>query len=336
LIVFLCQGLKSALQREEFLIFMEVINGIDNISRPFRNPVLTIGNFDGVHLGHRELFQRVKHVARSLDGESLVMTFNPHPIRVLFPGNGPPLITLHDQKVQLIEASGIDVLIVVEFTREFARMTAEDFVERLLHEKIGARALVVGPDYRFGRDRKGDIAFLTAMGRKFDFEVHVVPDLTVNGEEVSSSAIRTFLMAGELEKARRMLGRDYQVTGRVVRGRDRGGRLLGFPTANLVLMEELTPKPGVYATEVWVDGRRYQGATNVGYNPTFGNGVLSVETHLIDFTGELYGKTLQVRFVKRLRDEKAFSGPPELSAQIRRDVEKAREILARHWARGGE
>jgi riboflavin kinase/FMN adenylyltransferase len=315
---------------------MEVINGIENISRPFRNPVLTIGNFDGVHLGHKELFQRVKHVARSLDGESLVMTFNPHPIRVLFPGNGPPLITLHEQKVQLIEAAGIDVLIVVEFTREFAQMTAEDFVERLLREKIGARALVVGPDYRFGRDRKGDIAFLTAMGSKFDFDVHVVPDLTVNGEEVSSSAIRTFLMDGELEKARRMLGRDYQVTGRVVRGRDRGGRLLGFPTANLVLMEELTPKSGVYATEVWVDGRRYQGATNVGYNPTFGNGVLSVETHLIDFTGELYGKTLQVRFVKRLRDEKAFSGPPELSAQIRRDVEEARKILARHQTEGGE
>jgi riboflavin kinase/FMN adenylyltransferase len=133
-----------------------------------------------------------------------------------------------------------------------------------------------------------------------------------------------------------MLGRDYQVTGRVVRGRDRGGRLLGFPTANLVLMGDLTPKPGVYATEVWVDGRRYQGATNIGYNPTFGNSVLSVETHLIDFSGDLYGKTLQVRFIERLRDEKAFSGPPELAAQIRRDVEEARKILARRWAEGGE
>jgi riboflavin kinase/FMN adenylyltransferase len=194
--------------------------------------------------------------------------------------------------------------------------------------------VVVGPDYRFGRDRKGNIALLAAMGKKFNFEVHVVPDLTVNGQEVSSSAIRAFVTAGKVEEASTMLGRDYQVSGRVVRGRDRGGRLLGFPTANLVLLEELTPKPGVYATEVWVDGRRYQGATNIGYSPTFKNGVFSVETHLIDFSGDLYGKTLQVRFIKRLRDEKAFSGPQELAAQIQRDVQKAREILSRHWTGG--
>jgi riboflavin kinase/FMN adenylyltransferase len=310
---------------------MEVINGIEEISRSFRNPVLTIGNFDGVHLGHLGIFHLVRDLARAIGGESLVMTFNPHPIKVLAPGNGPPLITLHEQKVQLIEAAGIDVLVVVQFTIAFAQMTADDFVEQILHRKIGARAVVVGPDYRFGRDRKGNIAFLMAMGKRFNFEVHVVPDLTVNGKEVSSSAIRSFVLAGDVERARMMLGRDYQVSGHVVRGRDRGGRLLGFPTANLVLMEELTPKPGVYATEVWVEGRRYQGATNIGYNPTFRNGVLSVETHLIDFSGDLYGKTLQVRFVRRLRDEKAFSGPAELAAQIQRDVRQAREILARRW-----
>jgi len=310
---------------------MEVINGIEEVSRSFRNPVLTIGNFDGVHLGHVGIFHRVKDLARALGGESLVMTFHPHPIKVLSPGNGPPLITLHEQKVQLIEAAGIDVLIVVQFTIAFAQMTADDFVERILHEKIGARAVIVGPDYRFGRDRRGNIAFLMTMGKKFNFEVHVVPDLTVNGKEVSSSAIRSFILAGDVERARTMLGRDYQVSGRVVRGRDRGGRLLGFPTANLVLMEKLTPKQGVYATEVWVGGRRYQGATNIGYNPTFRNGVLSVETHIIDFSGDLYGKTLQVRFIKRLRDEKAFSGPQELAAQIQRDVRQAREILARRW-----
>jgi riboflavin kinase/FMN adenylyltransferase len=310
---------------------MEVINGIEEISRSFRNPVLTIGNFDGVHLGHVGLFDRVKDLARALGGESLVMTFNPHPIKVLFPGNGPPLITLHEHKVQLIEAAGIDVLIVVQFTIPFAQMTADDFVAEILHKKIGARAVVVGPDYRFGRDRKGNIAFLTEMGKRFNFEVHVAPDLTVNGKEVSSSAIRSFVLAGDMERAGTMLGRDYQVSGRVVRGRDRGGRLLGFPTANLVLMDELTPKPGVYATEVRVGGRRYQGATNIGYNPTFGNGVLSVETHLIDFSGDLYGKTLQIGFVRRLRDEKAFSGPQELAAQIQRDVRQAREILAQRW-----
>jgi riboflavin kinase/FMN adenylyltransferase len=258
------------------------------------------------------------------------MTFNPHPIRVFDSSNGPPLITPHEQKVQLIEDAGIDVFIVVEFTREFAQMTAHDFVHDIIHKKIGARAVVVGPDYRFGNKREGDIPFLSQMGRRLDFEVHVITDLTVNGREVSSSTIREFVMAGDFKKARKMLGRDYQVAGRVIEGRDRGGRLLGFPTANLQLIDELTPKPGVYATEVFIDGQRYEGATNIGYSPTFKNGAFSVETHILDFSGDIYGKIIQVRFVERLRDEKTFSGPEELSAQISKDVQRARKVLARH------
>jgi riboflavin kinase/FMN adenylyltransferase len=307
---------------------MEVIDSIDNIKRQFRNPVLTIGNFDGVHLGHISLFQRVKDLAKTLEGESLVIAFNPHPIKVLCPGNGPPLITPHEQKVKLIEAAGIDVFIIIEFTKEFAQMTAYDFVHKLIHAKIGARALVVGPDYRFGHKREGDIPSLTQMGQKLNFEVHVVPDLTVDGREVSSSAIRELVIAGDLSEARQMLGRDFQVAGQVVSGRDRGGRLLGFPTANLELIDELTPRPGVYATEVFVDGKRYEGATNIGYSPTFKNGAFSVETHIMDFSEDIYGKVIQVRFIERLRDEKTFSGPEELSAQISKDVELAREVLS--------
>ena len=309
---------------------MEVFDGIDKIRRPFRNPVLTIGNFDGVHIGHISLFQRVKEIDESVDGESVVITFNPHPIKVLHPSNGPPLITPHEQKVQLIEAAGIDVFIVVEFTMDFAQISAHDFVHDIIHKKVGARAVVVGPDYRFGHKREGDIPSLTKMGDELSFEVHVITDLTANGIEVSSSTIRELILAGDLENTRQMLGRDYQVAGEVIRGRDRGGRLLGFPTANLQLIDELTPKPGVYATEVFIDGQRYEGATNIGFSPTFQNGAFSVETHIMDFNRDIYGKVIQVRFIERLRDEKAFSGPEELSAQIHKDIDRAREVLAEH------
>ncbi|MEJ2429902.1 MAG: bifunctional riboflavin kinase/FAD synthetase [Deltaproteobacteria bacterium] len=308
---------------------MEVINGIDKIKRRFRNPVITIGNFDGVHIGHLSLFQRVKDLAETLGGESVVITFYPHPIKVLSPSNGPPLITSHEQKVHLIEVAGIDVFLVIQFTPEFATMSASDFVQEIIHAKIGARAVVVGPDYRFGHKREGDIPALTRMGRELNFEVHVVPDITLNGVEVSSSTIREFVTVGDLKRAREMLGRDYQVAGRVVRGRDRGGRLLGFPTANLQLIEELTPKPGVYATEVVIEGQLYDGATNIGYSPTFKNGAFSVETYILDFSEDVYGKVIQVRFIKRLRDEKTFSSPEELSLQIQKDVDLAREILAK-------
>jgi riboflavin kinase/FMN adenylyltransferase len=309
---------------------MKVLHGIDKIERKFHNPVITIGNFDGVHIGHLSLFQRVKELAETMGGESIIITFYPHPIKVLSPSNGPPLITSHEQKVQLIEEAGIDVFLVIEFTREFANMSAHDFVHEIIHSKIGARAVVVGPDYRFGHKREGDIPTLTRMGKELNFEVYVVPDISINGVEVSSSTIRGFVTAGELRRAREMLGRDYQVAGRVIRGRDRGGRLLGFPTANLQLIDELTPKPGVYATEVLIEGRLYEGATNIGYSPTFENGAFSVETHVLDFSGDIYGKIIQVRFIERLRDEKTFSGPEELSQQIKKDVDRAREILAKH------
>ena len=309
---------------------MEVIHGIDKIDRKFRNPAITIGNFDGVHIGHLSLFRRVKELAEAMEGESIIITFYPHPIKVLTPSNGPPLITSHEQKMRLIEEAGIDVFLVIEFTREFANMSAHEFVHEIIHSKIGARAVVVGPDYRFGHKREGDIPTLTRMGKELNFEVYVVPDISINGVEVSSSTIREFVTAGELRRAREMLGRDYQIAGQVIRGRDRGGRLLGFPTANLQLIDELTPKPGVYATEVLIEGQLYDGATNIGYSPTFENGAFSVETHVLDFSGDIYGKIIQVRFIERLRDEKTFSGPEELSQQIQKDVDRAREILAKH------
>ena len=307
---------------------MKLINGIDHIKRPFPNSALTIGNFDGVHIGHLSLFERVKQLADSFGGKSLVMTFDPHPTKILFPGDGPPLITPHEQKMLLIEAAGIEVFIVVEFTEDFAQISAHDFVHDIIHKRIGARAVVVGPDYRFGHKREGDIPLLTQVGEEVNFEVHVVPDLAINGKEVSSSAIREFVITGDFRRAREMLGRDYQIAGQVIQGRDRGGRLLGFPTANLKLFEELIPKPGVYATEVLVGDEVYVGATNIGYSPTFDNGTFSVETHILDFSGDIYGEIIYLRFVERLRDERTFSGAEELSTQINKDVQRAREVVS--------
>ncbi|MCK8600621.1 bifunctional riboflavin kinase/FAD synthetase [Desulfoferrobacter suflitae] len=307
--------------------YMEVFCGIDQINRPLRNPVLTIGNFDGVHLGHQTLFDRVKHRAQDLGGESVVMTFHPHPLEVLSPGNGPVFITEHARKLRLIESCGIDIAIVIPFSREFARMSAQQFVKRILVEKIGVKALVVGYDYKFGHGREGDIEFLRNLGKKYAFDVEAVTGIKMDGKVVSSTAIRQCIQQGQLKEANVLLGRPYEISGAVVKGRDRGGRVLGFPTANIRLSCQAPPKTGVYAVRVEIDGKTYGGAANLGYNPTFGDTDLSLEVHIFDFNQDLYGKEITVQFVDRLRDEQRFAGPEELAVQIHRDIQTAREIL---------
>lgn len=307
---------------------MRVIRGIENITEPFREAVLTIGNFDGIHLGHQELFRRVATRARERGGTSVVFTFEPHPIRVLR-GSGPPLITLYDQKVELLQGQGIDVLICAEFTPEFARTPAREFIAGLLVGRVGMREIIVGYDWAFGRDREGDINLLLSLGQELGFQVCVVGPYAVNGIPVSSTRVRQLVEAGDVAQAARLLGRPYQVKGRVVRGRDRGGRLLGFPTANLKLSDELWPKPGVYAVTVEHGGRTLNGVANIGRNPTFGENELSVETHLFDFSGDLYGQEIRLNFIERLRDERRFEGPQALAAQIAADIERARTLLAR-------
>jgi riboflavin kinase/FMN adenylyltransferase len=229
----------------------------------------------------------------------------------------------------------VDVTIVIPFTREFARISAEDFVKRVLVEQIGIKAIVVGYDYRFGQGRQGDIELLRERGRELGFEVDTVSGLEMDGMVVSSTAIRQFIKEGRLGEARKLLGRPYEMTGTVARGRARGGRLLGFPTANIRPVEQASPKTGVYAVEVEVDEQVYGGAANLGYNPTFQDNELSLEVHLFDFAQDIYGHTIRVRFIERLRDEKRFSGVEELVAQIRLDVARAREILAARAASAG-
>jgi riboflavin kinase/FMN adenylyltransferase len=306
---------------------MNVIYNLEDLRRPLKNPVLSIGNFDGVHRGHLALFEKVKERAEALHGQSAVMTFEPHPIQVMKPSSGPRLITPTPQKLELIEEVGIEVLLCLPFTREFAAITARDFVKNILVDRIGIKELVVGYDYTFGRNREGNISLLREMGDQLGFVVHLVGPVHVNHTLVSSTSIRNLVQEGKLDEAKVLLGRNYQLQGRVVKGHNRGGRLLGFPTANLQFKDELLPRVGVYVVTVVIDGKMYNGVTNVGYNPTFGDTPLTVETHILDFSRDLLGKTIKVNFLKRLRDEKTFLSIEELSEQISRDIRQAKKHL---------
>jgi len=307
---------------------MAVISDLQQLKEPLINPVLTIGNFDGVHKGHLTLFDMVKERAKSIDGQSALMTFDPHPIKVMKPGNGPPLITLTQQKLELIEDANIDVIFCIPFTKQFASISASEFVQDILVDRIGVKEIVVGYDYTFGQGRKGDIGLLQEMGEASGFMVHVVEPVHVGNKLVSSTSIRKLVQDGNLSEAKELLGRDYRILGTVVRGKNRGGRLLGFPTANLELIDELVPKVGVYAVKVVVGDRTINGVTNIGYNPTFGKGPFSVETHILDFKEDLLGRRIQVKFVKRLRDERPFGSIRDLADQIGRDVLSARKLFS--------
>jgi riboflavin kinase/FMN adenylyltransferase len=255
------------------------------------------------------------------------MTFEPHPIKVMKPGNGPPLITPIKQKLDLISNAGIDVIFCIPFTRQFASISAENFVQDILVVRLGIKEIVVGYDYTFGYKRLGNISLLQEMGNKLGFKVHVVDPIRLEDSLVSSTSIRELVREGNLSEAKKLLGRDYQICGTVVKGKNRGGRLLGFPTANLKLIDELIPKGGVYAVTAIINERTYYGVTNIGYNPTFGVEALSVETHLLDFSEDILGETIRLNFIKRLRDEKTYGSVEELADQIAKDVQEAKELF---------
>lgn len=309
---------------------MELIEQMEGITHPFKNTVITIGNFDGVHIGHQVLFKQVIEKARAIGGTSVAMTFEPHPIRVLQQNGFLPLITLYEQKIELISQTGLDVLICVPFTQTFASVSAREFVQDLLLDRLGMKAIVVGEDYTFGKNREGNLALLKRYGHQHNFEVVAVgwiPTPNATGDRTSSTRIRELVMEGKVGEARSHLGRYYQIRGVVADGRDRGGRLLGFPTANINLQDELCPKTGVYAVTVEVKGNRHQGVANIGYSPTFDDHVFTVEVHILDFDANIYAEKIRVNFVQRIRDEIKFKTLPELSRQILDDVSQARRIL---------
>ena len=310
---------------------MKIINRLENITQPFKNAVITIGNFDGVHIGHQALFHEVIEKADAIDGISIAMTFEPHPMRVLHKNSLPPLITVSEQKNELIERSGIDVLISIPFTREFASLSPEAFIKDLLIAKIGMRAIVVGNDYTFGENRGGNLATLKSYASQLGYEVIVADWIKTEREiadRISSTKIRELIMAGDVEPACKMLGRHYQIRGLVVKGRDRGGKLLGIPTANINLQDELCPKTGIYAVTVEFHRKLYKGVANIGYSPTFNDNQFTVEVHLLSFSENIYGEKIRVNFIKRIRDEKKFAGIADLKEQIREDIETAQKILA--------
>lgn len=307
---------------------MQVVMGLAELRERLRRPVITIGNFDGVHLGHQALFAKTVERAKAAQGTAMAMTFEPHPIRVLRPAVNLPLITPLEQKLMLMARHGLEVTLCLRFDQDFANLSADAFVDKLLVSRLGAAELVVGYDFAFGHKGLGDLDLLRSKGEQWGFKVHVVGPVIIDGRPVSSTRVRQEVADGNMEAARHLLGRHYQVAGRVVAGHGRGGRMLGFPTANLRVSDELLPGPGVYAVLVELaDGRLLKGANNIGNNPTFDDGALSVETHLLDFEGDLYGQDIRLHFVERLRGEQRFASAEELKTQIGKDVERAIEVL---------
>ena len=297
-------------------------------SGPFSRTVVTVGYFDGVHLGHRAILSRVLARARELECQPVVLTFDPHPLKVLNPQTHLRLLTTPAQKVELLKSAGLSVL-VVPFTREFAAIPAQEFVRNYFGERLKAREVVVGHDYRFGFKRSGNIELLKEMGQALGFTVQVVWAVELDSVVVSSSLIRAMLRLGKLEEANRLLGRDYGVTGQVVAGKGRGAKLLGVPTANILPENDLLPASGIYAVRVAKDGEQLSGVANIGTCPTFDNQEeLTLEVHLLGFNGDLYGERLQVDFVARLREERRFPSIDDLAAQIRADIDAARRVLA--------
>jgi riboflavin kinase/FMN adenylyltransferase len=288
--------------------------------------VLTLGNFDGVHLGHQQIFQRVIEKRRELGAPSIVYTFEPHPLKILQPERFFPLITTIEEKRGIIEKTGIDILICESFTQEFALQAPPDFVKDILHERLKAHEIFIGLDYRFGMKREGNAGLLKALGKKWGIETVILDNIKLDGVEVRSTTIRTYIQSGKVREASRLLGRFYALEGEVIRGKGRG-KELGIPTANLKPNKELFPASGIFAVWVFFQGKRFPGVLNIGTNPTFRDQALSLEVYIMDFHDEIYGENLRIEFVEKLRDEKTFPDADALVEQIQKDIVKAREAL---------
>lgn len=305
---------------------MRILTGSEIFNNNLNGSVVTIGNFDGVHRGHLEIFRHLKERSGRLGVPSVVVTFEPHPLAVLAPALAPPMITSFEQKASLIAEAGIDCLAVIEFTLEFSQVTADAFVREILLGALGMRHIIIGHDYAFGRERQGNYATLARLGAECGFTLEDLDPVGEGGAIFSSSLVRRLIAGGDLPAAAAILGRYHVITGRVVHGRDIGHKL-GFPTANIATRNELIPPDGVYAVMVAVGGTLLKGACNIGTNPTFGEGERSVEVFLLDFSAEIYDREIAVCFVRRLREEKRFPDAVALIRAIEQDVALTRVIL---------
>jgi riboflavin kinase / FMN adenylyltransferase len=308
---------------------MQILRSIPELSR-FPGPLfLAIGVFDGVHLGHQAVISTSAEHARAANGTPVVVTFDPHPEKILRPEKAPHLLTATPHKIALIRTLGVGHLLIITFNRQFAATEPEDFVQQLVQHSKPLREICVGHEWSFGKNRRGNLESLTQLGVKFDFNVVGIPPVSVNGEIVSSTTIRRAVEAGDLKKAATMLGREYTILGTVVHGDDLGKKI-GFPTANLSAHSEQFPPNGVYFAEAKLDGVFYPGVVNLGYRPTVSSGKSdrTLEIHLLDFKRDIYGKDLELRFVRYLRPEAKFENVDALVRQIERDVQQARELAA--------
>ncbi|MBV9215007.1 MAG: bifunctional riboflavin kinase/FAD synthetase [Acidobacteria bacterium] len=311
---------------------MKIFHGIENanIAKP---TVLTLGVFDGLHLGHQRIMETVVERAKAAEAAATAITFDPHPRAVLHPESAPPLLQTLDQRLANMEVLGVGQAIVIKFDREFASHPAEDFLRGIVHDRLHAKEVYLGAGFAFGKDRGGNIDLLRMMSPELGFISDEVEEVRLRGQRVSSSAIRRLLAEGHVNMARRMLGRPYGVEGVIIRG-NRRGHTIGFPTANLKPRNRVIPKFGVYATATLIDGKWRKSITNIGVRPTFEDTTEpSIESYIFDFDGDLYGDSLRVRFLHRIRDERKFGGIDELKAQIERDTTRARNYFDRPGVR---
>lgn len=307
---------------------MKIYHGTENanIARP---TVLTLGVFDGLHLGHQRIMHKVVERARVTASAATAITFDPHPRSVLHPESAPPLLQTLDQRLANFEVLGIEQAIVIRFDREFASQAADEFLRDIVHDRLQAKEVYLGKGFAFGRGRGGNIDLLRRMSAELGFVADEVDEVTLRGQRISSSKIRELLAEGRVNLVRRMLGRPYGVEGVIIRG-DRRGHTIGFPTANLHPHNRVVPKFGVYATATLIDGIWRRSITNIGVRPTFGaESEPSIESYIFDFDRELYGDVIRVRFLHRIRDERKFSGVDELKAQIERDTGRALNYFGR-------
>jgi riboflavin kinase/FMN adenylyltransferase len=304
---------------------MRVIKGSHKLKNlGLKNTVITIGNFDGLHIGHQLIIKNTIQRAKIIDGVSIVYTFEPHPLAVLAPHKAPPIIMTFAEKVALLKNSGLDLLVCERFTKKFAGNSPEQFIKNILYSRFKPREILVGHDYAFGKDREGSIRLLKTLGKELDYTVWEMRDITIDDIPVRSTTIRYFISTGQVYEAARLLGRPYNLSGTVFKGQQRG---IGFATANLNPDKNLIPKNGIYAIEAETPYGTFGGVVNIGVCPTFGNNERTIEAHLFGFDKTLYGKKIALLFIERLRGEKKFKNQHALAAQITRDIRKAKTIL---------
>jgi riboflavin kinase/FMN adenylyltransferase len=305
---------------------MEIIRDLERLSRhPY--PVVTLGNFDGVHLGHRAILKATIDRARAAGGTAFAITFDPLPAKFLFPERAPSLILVPEDKLELLRLSGLDGVIVIKFTRELSELSPREFVRQFLLDKIGAREVIAGHSWTFGHNRAGNAAVMVELGGEFGFDTTVVGPVKLAGMEVSSTKIRGLISEGDLRTAAKLLGRYHFLHGPVVHGRERG-RTIGFPTANLESATECVPPDGVYATRVILEDGAHASITNIGMRPTFNEAARSIEAHIFDFNRDIYDQRVKLELIERIRGERKFESPEALRNQIALDLARAHEILA--------